>query len=92
MYHLLTEHQDGEEDTYIVRNASCENASIHASICPLMQGDRSYLLHLDLMKTFMNNEPNCHMKNPIGCANAQSKEGFWNYLGAAYELKYSQML
>ena len=54
-----------------------------------MQGDRSYLQHLDLMKTFMNNHPNCHMKNPIGCVAAQNEEGFWNYLGAAYELKYS---
>ena len=29
------------------------------------------------------------MKNPIGCVAAQNEEGFWNYLGAAYELKYS---
>ena len=57
-----------------------------------MQGDRSYIAHLDIMKTFWNSKPNCHVKNPIGCVDAQNKQGFWNYLGAQYELKYSQYL
>ena len=42
-YHTLTKREDGQNDTYIKHDTSCGMAKTHVSICPLMQGDRSYL-------------------------------------------------
>lgn len=42
------------------------------------------------MQKFWSAKPNCHVSNPYGCDDAQKTLGFWNTIGAAYELAYFQ--
>lgn len=58
----------------------------------MMQGDNTYQLHLPYIQSFWTYKPLCHILNPLGCNNAMRTKGFWNYLGASYELKYSAFL
>ena len=79
-------------DTKISDNTTCGFPHIHTSTCPLKAGDPAYIAHLALMKEFWDAKPRCHINSPIGCISAQKKLGFWNYLGAQYEMKFSQYL
>jgi len=51
-------------------------------------GDSSYDNHLSYISKFWLSRPECHVSNPYGCTIAQNAPGFWNVIGAAWELRY----
>ena len=67
-YHVMVEEPNGE--TFYLENTTCGYPSVHASTCPLKQGDTAYIAHLPLMKKFWDSKPRCHYESPLGCVHA----------------------
>jgi hypothetical protein len=78
-----------ESDLNISEQSVCGLSIYHDTTCNYKQGDNTFIIHLPKMQSFWEKKPKCHVLNPLGCSQALLVDGFWNYLGAYYELNHS---